>query len=159
MPLVKEPMNSCSFSEDEVRSMVNAVPFWGHSFDFPYNIRTSGVMDNRRFWDKVKIGDLSGKRVLDVGTWDGFHSFEAERRGAEVVAIDSLNRMKKPNETPFASAGNLAFETAKTILRSKVTFFQADVMNVDRLPSPTSTSSSAWGCCTIFRIRSRPWRS
>jgi tRNA (mo5U34)-methyltransferase len=32
--------------------------------------------------------DLSGRRALDVGTWDGFWAFELERRGAEVVAID-----------------------------------------------------------------------
>jgi GT2 family glycosyltransferase/SAM-dependent methyltransferase len=32
--------------------------------------------------------DLHGKRVLDIGAWDGWFSFEMERRGAEVVAID-----------------------------------------------------------------------
>lgn len=32
--------------------------------------------------------DLQGKRVLDIGTWDGWFSFECERRGAEVVAVD-----------------------------------------------------------------------
>jgi len=34
---------------------------------------------------------LDGKTVLDVGAWDGFYSFEAERRGAErVLAIDEF---------------------------------------------------------------------
>jgi tRNA (mo5U34)-methyltransferase len=32
--------------------------------------------------------DLTGKRVLDVGTWDGWFAIEMARRGAEVVAID-----------------------------------------------------------------------
>jgi tRNA (mo5U34)-methyltransferase len=32
--------------------------------------------------------DLTGKRVLDIGAWDGWFTFEMERRGAEVVAID-----------------------------------------------------------------------
>ena len=33
--------------------------------------------------------DLTGKRVLDVGAWDGYWTFEALKRGAkEVVAID-----------------------------------------------------------------------
>jgi tRNA (mo5U34)-methyltransferase len=33
--------------------------------------------------------DLTGKRCLDIGTWDGFYAFEMERRGArEVVALD-----------------------------------------------------------------------
>src|SRR6201996_7409082 len=35
-------------------------------------------------------GDLRGKRVLDIGAWDGWFSFECERRGAEVVAVDCV---------------------------------------------------------------------
>ncbi len=34
--------------------------------------------------------DLRGKRVLDVGAASGWNSFECERRGAEVVAIDCV---------------------------------------------------------------------
>ncbi|MEP6717014.1 MAG: DUF1698 domain-containing protein [Terriglobia bacterium] len=34
--------------------------------------------------------DLRGKRVLDIGAASGWNSFEAERRGAEVVAIDCV---------------------------------------------------------------------
>src|ERR1700733_6643238 len=35
---------------------------------------------------------LDGKRVLDVGAWDGYWSFEALKRGArEVVAIDDFS--------------------------------------------------------------------
>jgi tRNA (mo5U34)-methyltransferase len=32
--------------------------------------------------------DLTGKRALDVGTWDGWFAFELAKRGADVVAID-----------------------------------------------------------------------
>ncbi len=35
--------------------------------------------------------DLRGKRVLDIGAWDGWFSFECERRGAEVVAVDCVS--------------------------------------------------------------------
>jgi tRNA (mo5U34)-methyltransferase len=31
---------------------------------------------------------LEGKRVLDIGPWDGFFTFEMERRGADVTAVD-----------------------------------------------------------------------
>jgi tRNA (mo5U34)-methyltransferase len=34
--------------------------------------------------------DLRGKRVLDVGAASGWNSFEMERRGAEVVAVDCV---------------------------------------------------------------------
>ncbi len=34
--------------------------------------------------------DLRGKRVLDIGAWDGWFSFECECRGADVVAVDCV---------------------------------------------------------------------
>ncbi len=34
--------------------------------------------------------DLRGKRALDIGAWDGWFSFELERRGAHVVAVDCM---------------------------------------------------------------------
>lgn len=37
--------------------------------------------------------DMTGKRVLDIGAWDEFFTFEAERRGAaEVVALDHVEK-------------------------------------------------------------------
>ena len=34
--------------------------------------------------------NLSGKRLLDIGAWDGWFSFEAERHGAQTMAIDCV---------------------------------------------------------------------
>src|SRR5271167_1924893 len=34
--------------------------------------------------------DLRGQRVLDIGAASGWNSFECERRGAEVVAVDCV---------------------------------------------------------------------
>jgi SAM-dependent methyltransferase len=39
--------------------------------------------------EEIRRRDLQGKRVLDVGCRDGLFSFEAERRGGRVLAIDS----------------------------------------------------------------------
>ncbi len=49
----------------------------------------------RRFERRLKFlqipQDLTGKTVLDIGAWDGFFSFECERRGAKrVLAIDTF---------------------------------------------------------------------
>jgi tRNA (mo5U34)-methyltransferase len=49
----------------------------------------------RRFARRLKFlqipDDLTGKSVLDIGAWDGFFSFECERRGAaRVLAIDTF---------------------------------------------------------------------
>ena len=65
---------------------------WWHSFELPDGSQINGVCDLAGL--KQRIGqfpipqDLRGKRVLDIGTWDGWFAFEMERRGAQVVAID-----------------------------------------------------------------------
>ena len=65
---------------------------WWHSFEMPDGSLIEGVcsLDGlRRRLARFPIpADLTGKRVLDIGAWDGFFSFELEKRGAEVVAID-----------------------------------------------------------------------
>jgi tRNA (mo5U34)-methyltransferase len=65
---------------------------WWHSFELPDGTLVEGVcsLDGlKRRLAKFPIPyDLTGKRVLDIGAWDGFFSFELEKRGAEVVAID-----------------------------------------------------------------------
>jgi tRNA (mo5U34)-methyltransferase len=38
--------------------------------------------------------DLRGKRVLDIGAWDGWFSFEMEKWGASVVAVDATYNEK-----------------------------------------------------------------
>lgn len=54
---------------------------------------TPGWFDTRAIAPRTPLpGDLTGKRCLDVGTFDGFWAFEMERRGAsEVHAIDILD--------------------------------------------------------------------
>jgi tRNA (mo5U34)-methyltransferase len=65
---------------------------WYHSFELPDGTLVKGVMPLewlRERWSRFPIpADLTGKRVLDIGPWDGWFSFEAERRGAQVISID-----------------------------------------------------------------------
>ncbi len=62
---------------------------WYHTLDLP-GLTTDGLFDMRQYVPRYGLPDsLEGKRVLEIGTWDGFWAFELERRGAsEVVAID-----------------------------------------------------------------------
>ncbi len=61
--------------------------------------------------------DLTGKRVLDIGAWDGWFSFEMERRGAEVLAVDASKQK--------------GFFRAKELLGSKVEYLVRDVCHLD----------------------------
>ncbi len=61
---------------------------WFHSLDLGRGIVTPGVKTPEILQSEANQffrNDLDGKSVLDIGSWDGFFSFEAERRGAQSV--------------------------------------------------------------------------
>lgn len=98
---------------------------WYHTLELP-GITTSGMFDMRPYVPIYGLPDsLEGKRVLEVGTWDGFWAFELERRGAEVVAIDLDDerqldwppRRRTPDPSLVRGQG---FRLAKEMLGSKV---------------------------------------
>jgi tRNA (mo5U34)-methyltransferase len=67
---------------------------WYHTVELAPGVETPGDYDIRKYLQYYGLPeDLSGKRVLDVGAASGFFSFEFERRGAEVVAVDLPNWM------------------------------------------------------------------
>ncbi len=67
---------------------------WYHSFHLPDGTRIEGAIPvetlRRRAAQMPIPENLEGQRVLDIGAWDGWFSFEMERRGAEVVAVDCV---------------------------------------------------------------------
>jgi tRNA (mo5U34)-methyltransferase len=79
-------------TEKELQADVARITWW-HSIDLGNGIVTPGLK-NPESPDRLKAifpADIAGKTVLDVGAWDGFYSFEAERRGAaRVLATDSF---------------------------------------------------------------------
>jgi tRNA (mo5U34)-methyltransferase len=67
---------------------------------------------------------LDGQNVLDIGAWDGFFSFECEKRGAQrVVSYDSVVW----SMTKRGFTGKRGFELAKRTLRSQVEDIHGDV--------------------------------
>jgi len=83
----------------------------------------------RRFQRRLKFlqipQDLTGKTVLDIGAWDGFFSFECERRGAaRVVAADHFSWHGPGWGT---KAG---FTLAREALGSRVEDIDIDVMDL-----------------------------
>jgi tRNA (mo5U34)-methyltransferase len=62
---------------------------WYHTQELAPGVVAPGMFDLRPYVGRYGVPeDLSGLRVLDVGTYDGFWAFEFERRGADVVALD-----------------------------------------------------------------------
>lgn len=66
---------------------------WFHRIDLGNGVVTPGVDDTAAKLQRVQLpARLDGRSLLDVGAWDGFFAFEAERRGAaRVVALDSYS--------------------------------------------------------------------
>ncbi|MGH3579377.1 MAG: hypothetical protein ACRDU0_17710, partial [Mycobacterium sp.] len=65
---------------------VDAIP-WFHSIDLGNGVVTKGVSEAQIPDDRFP--SFGGLSVLDIGAWDGYYSFMAERLGASrVVALD-----------------------------------------------------------------------
>jgi tRNA (mo5U34)-methyltransferase len=80
------------------------VKSWYHRIELAPGVVTPGVNDSQGALAQLELpGDMTGQRVLDIGASDGFFSFECERRGAEVLAIDYM----PPEATGFAVARRL----------------------------------------------------
>ena len=93
---------------------------WYHSIELPSGEVIQGILPIAQLRKRIAQfplpEDLRGKRVLDIGAWDGWFSFEMERRGATVLAIDNARRTR--------------FLKARELLGSKVDYQIADICRV-----------------------------
>jgi tRNA (mo5U34)-methyltransferase len=77
--------------ERTIRAAMASHPSWYHRIELAPGIVTPGINDCERVLQLLDLPmDLRGKRVLDIGTRDGFFAFVCERRGADVVAVDYM---------------------------------------------------------------------
>ena len=109
----------------DLRAEVSKVN-WYHSIPLGDGVVTPGVDDTSSRLPKIHMpDDLSGKTVLDVGAWDGFFAFEAERRGASrVLATDSFSW------TGEGWGTKEGFELARRALGSRVEDRGVDVLDL-----------------------------
>jgi len=88
-----------------------------HSLELPDGTLLKGFQSidtlRRRISQFPIAADLSGKRVLDIGAWDGWFSFEMERRGAQVTALDVFK--------------NERFISARDLMKSNVEHVVGDI--------------------------------
>ena len=151
---------------DRLRGLAQSCFFWWHSVDLGQGVVTPGHKSPEVLRDEVaaqRWPDLGGKSVLDIGAWDGFFSFEAERHAAKrVVALDHYSwavdyaqtdpycrqcRAEGVPVRPFHTVpelwrpdtlpGKRGFDLARAALRSKVEPVVGDFMEMDLTPLGT----------------------
>lgn len=99
---------------------------WFHKIELAPGLVTPGKIDPSRRLDGIGLPpNLDGKTLLDIGAWDGFFSFEAERRGAKVVALDSFSW----NGSGWGSRAG--FDCARRALGSSVRPVEMEVLDLD----------------------------
>jgi tRNA (mo5U34)-methyltransferase len=139
--------------------MAESVGFWWHSIELGHGIATKGVKTRESLQselESLRLPDLRSKTVLDIGAWDGFFSFEAERRGARrVLALDHyiwaldfpnyrqycsdcnergvvpMPGHRTPHWQPDKLPGKRGYDTAHKALASKVEAVVGDFMTMD----------------------------
>jgi tRNA (mo5U34)-methyltransferase len=141
-------------SAEELRRRADALG-WFHPIDLGQGVVTKGLSLGP-FVSPEQMPDVRGKSVLDIGAWDGYYSFQAERCGASrVVAldhyvwgVDMAAREKYWAECTEAGVlpdhnrdttdfwlpelpGRRAFDFAKEVTASKVEPMVADFATVD----------------------------
>ena len=106
-----------------LQSEVNRFSPWHSPIELGRGINTGSEKTQKRFKRRLRLlqipDDLAGKRVLDIGTWDGFFALEMEKRGAEVVAIDIWD-----------DAQYEKFKFVLSVTRSRIKHFRIDVHEI-----------------------------
>ena len=94
---------------------------WYHGWELLPGIYTTGQCKTNPQKLLTRFGlpeNLSGTHCLDIGAWDGPYSFEMERRGAKVTAVD----IQDPDAT--------GFNLAKSILGSSCQYVRCNVYDL-----------------------------
>jgi tRNA (mo5U34)-methyltransferase len=109
----------------EIRQRVGEIR-WYHTIDLGHGVVTPGVDPSASRLSKLRFpADMTGKTALDIGAWDGFFSFEFERRGAtRVLAVDSFS---------WSGPGwgtKAGFDLARQVLGSSVEDRELEVLDL-----------------------------
>lgn len=105
----------------ELRALVDSY-MWHHQIDIGRGIVTPGHDQSARKLEALQLPSLQDKSVLDVGAWDGYFSFAAERLGAaRVVALDSVI---------WHNVSKVPFELARKALDSNVEDVELEVLDI-----------------------------
>ena len=103
----------------EVWARLATVERWYHPVELRPGLVTPGDNAATHVLELLDLPtDCTGLRVLDLGARDGFFTFEMERRGAEVTAVDYL------------SDTITGFRVCADLLGSQATFVHANIYDI-----------------------------
>jgi tRNA (mo5U34)-methyltransferase len=121
---------------EEARAVLGCVPLWFHTFSLDgAGVYTPGIARDHAYRLAAIPEQLTGARVIDVGTFDGFYAFLAERRGAaRVVAVDNEQYVAwVRGRFGIDLEPGAGFRAIAELLGSKVDYRRLDALDVDRL--------------------------
>lgn len=96
---------------------------WWHQIELPDGSVTPGPDRSAEKLASLHLPDLAGKTVLDVGAFDGYFSFAAERLGASRVLAVDTHVWHRPG-------GKDGFEYARNALGSNVEDVEVEVLDI-----------------------------
>jgi len=89
MPQDHQPITDTRHAEAD--QLIKSRSFWYHKVELLPGLWTPGYADTPVLLDRLHLPKrFDSKTVLDIGAAEGFFSFDAERRGGQVTAIDRL---------------------------------------------------------------------
>jgi tRNA (mo5U34)-methyltransferase len=159
------PSTKTAYTKGQLEEMAASVGFWWHSIDLGQGVVTKGERTREALaqqLESLRLPDLKNRTVLDIGAYDGFYSFEAEKRGARrVVALDHyvwsadlpkamaywreckergvviLPSQEEPSWQPDNLPGKHGYDVAHKALGSEVETVIGDFMTMDLEPLGT----------------------
>ena len=121
---------------EDARAVLERVPLWFHTFALHgAGVYTPGIARNHRYRLQAIPEDVRGARVLDVGTFDGFYAFLAERRGAaRVVAVDNEQYVSWiASRFGIQLEPGVGFRAIARLLDSRVEYRRLDALELEDL--------------------------
>jgi tRNA (mo5U34)-methyltransferase len=145
----------------ELQELSSKISWW-HQIRLTPNFVTKGMTDPIiMLTNSDSLSLVKGKRVLDIGAWDGGLSFEAERRGAsEVVALDTWDwgfdwklrgDWKLHDLGPGLTPSKAGFDLAHEALDSKVQAVQMNI--IDATPQELGTFDIVFFCGVLYHLK------
>lgn len=137
--------------ENQLREAILDHPFWYHRIELGDGFYTPGYVGTEKFLELNLPDDLSGKSVLDIGSYNGLLAFEAERRGADRVLATDLWEGDDRDAALEQGHRRRGFELAREYLDSDVEAQSINLLDVS--PETVGTFDIVLCAGVIYRLK------